>query len=163
MLIVVRATPIFQRLPNILGSSFAICRCCCCPCCLAPIYQHSRTWQHAYKVGRTIIQFQLVHGVVVVVVVYFAIIIIIILTPNERDKDSLGPKETWCQVCMCNQFCVLDTVCLGSRCRSVFKTQEFRFDYLTNMIDGIENMSFVCWHFLESRILAEILSFKNTV
>ena len=56
-----------------------------------------------------------------------------------------------------------DTVRLGSRCRSVFKTREFRFDYLTNMIDGIEKMSFVCWHFLASRILAEISSVKNTV
>ena len=55
------------------------------------------------------------------------------------------------------------TVCLGSRCRSGFKTREFRFDYLTNMIDGIEKMSFVCWHFLASRILAEILSVKSTV
>ena len=36
-----------------------------------------------------------------------------------------------------------NTVRLGSRCRSVFKTREFRFDYLTNMIDGIEKMSFV--------------------
>jgi hypothetical protein len=26
----------------------------------------------------------------------------------------------------------------GARCRSVFKTREFRFDYLTNMIDGIK-------------------------
>ena len=41
-----------------------------------------------------------------------------------------------------------DTVRLGSRCRSVFKTREFRFDYLTHMIDGIEKMSFVYWHFL---------------
>ena len=55
-----------------------------------------------------------------------------------------------------------DTVRLGSRCRSVFKTREFRFDYLTNMVDGIEKMSFVCWHFLASRILAEISSVKNT-
>ena len=55
------------------------------------------------------------------------------------------------------------TVRLWSRCRSVFKTREFRFDYLTNMIDGIEKMSFVCWHFLASRILAEISSVKNTV
>jgi len=29
-----------------------------------------------------------------------------------------------------------NTVRLGSRCRSVFKTREFRLDYLTNMIDG---------------------------
>ena len=54
------------------------------------------------------------------------------------------------------------TVRLGSRCRSVFKTREFRLDYLTNMVDGIEKMSFVCWHFLASRILAEISSVKNT-
>ena len=59
---------------------------------------------------------------------------------------------------------VVITVRLGSRCRSVFKTREFRFDYLTNyMIDGIEKMSFVCWHFLASRILAEIWSVKNTI
>jgi hypothetical protein len=55
------------------------------------------------------------------------------------------------------------TVRLGSRCRSVFKTREFRFDCLTNMIDGIEKMSFVSWHFLASRILAEISSVKNKV
>ena len=48
------------------------------------------------------------------------------------------------------------TVRLWSRCRSVLKTREFRFDYLTHMVDGIEKMSFVCWHFLASRILAEI-------
>jgi len=29
------------------------------------------------------------------------------------------------------------------------KTREFRFDYLTNMIDGIEKMSFVCGIFLQ--------------
>jgi len=52
------------------------------------------------------------------------------------------------------------TVRLGSRCRSVYKTREFRFDYLTHMIDGIENMSFVSWHFLASRILAEISNVK---
>ena len=37
----------------------------------------------------------------------------------------------------------IHTVRLWSRCRSVFKTREFHFDYLTNMIDGIEKMSFV--------------------
>jgi hypothetical protein len=58
---------------------------------------------------------------------------------------------------------LLMTVRLGSRCRLVFKTREFRFDYLTNMIDRIEKMSFVYWHFLASRILAEISSVKNTV
>ena len=55
----------------------------------------------------------------------------------------------------------MPTVRLWSRCRSVFKTQEFRFDYLTNMIDGIEKMSFVFWNFLASRILAEISSVKK--
>jgi len=55
------------------------------------------------------------------------------------------------------------TVRLGSRCRSVFKTREFRFDYLTHMIDGIEKMSFVYWHFLASRILAEISSVINLI
>jgi hypothetical protein len=30
------------------------------------------------------------------------------------------------------------TVRLGSRCRSVFKTREFRFNYLTNMKGGIK-------------------------
>ena len=30
------------------------------------------------------------------------------------------------------------------------------------MIDGIEKMSFECWHFLTSRILDEISSVKNT-
>ena len=57
----------------------------------------------------------------------------------------------------------IHTVRLGSRCRSVFKTREFRFDYLTNMIDGIEKMSFVYWHFLASRILAEISSGLNLI
>ena len=55
------------------------------------------------------------------------------------------------------------TVRLGSRCRSVFKTREFRFDYLKHMIDRIEKMSFVYWHFLASRILAEISSVKNLI
>ena len=55
----------------------------------------------------------------------------------------------------------MPTVRLWSRCRSVFKTQEFRFDYLTNMIDGIEKMSFVFWNSLASRILAEISSVKK--
>jgi hypothetical protein len=31
-----------------------------------------------------------------------------------------------------------DTVRLGSRCRSVFKTREFRFNYLTNLKGGIK-------------------------
>ena len=31
------------------------------------------------------------------------------------------------------------------------------------MIDGIEKMSFVSWHFLASRVLAEISSVKNII
>ena len=72
----------------------------------------------------------------------------------------------WCRRVDSRNFLVnyvMTTVRLGSRCRSVFKTREFRLDYLTNMVvDGIEKMSFVCWHFLASRILAEISSVKNT-
>ena len=49
-----------------------------------------------------------------------------------------------------------NTVRLGSRCRSVFKTREFRFDYLTHMIDGIEKMSFVLAFSCKSNIGRDI-------
>jgi len=81
---------------------------------------------------------------------------------QSMQESSMTPREGTVAKCqgVGSSFEYTDTVRLGSRCRLVFKTREFRFDYSTHMIDGIEKMCFVCWHFLASRILAEISNVK---